>query len=368
MAESKGPTGYKRLELTRGAEPVTGGSVWPMLLEPVVAKRRQIAWAVLASVVVAVCVFSLLPNRYMSTARILPESRQSGFSGVLSRYSAGILESAGLGGRALSEDESALYVEILKSDYVKDDVLEHFYDIPKARPVPLTLYDYLKVEVREQAYEKLGELVQMSKDNRTGIVTVTAETTQPELSAQVATQMVSALARYNATQRKTALAEVERFLAEKLEGSADELHESEEALAQFQSRNRNYVGADDPELARDLGRLERDLELKTATYMTLNQQYLLARIEAQKEVPSFQFLDRPRPATTKSGPHRIRGTLAAAFATALLLVGSLVSLRWLKLVLGPGDAVILKSMASEVTGDVAWVLNRVKHLSHHARS
>ena len=136
----------------------------------------------------------------------------------------------------------------------------------------------------------------------------------------------------------------------------------------FRSRNRNYAAADDPDLAKDLGRLERDLELKTAIYMTLNQQYLLARIEAQKDVPSFQMLDRPRPATVKSGPHRIKGTLAAGLAAALFCVGSLVAIRWLKLVLEPADATKLGSMVSEVKADLKRAVHRVNLFSGHARS
>ena len=199
-------------------------------------------------------------------------------------------------------------------------------------------------------------------DSRTGIVSVTAETTYPHLSAQIVEEFTSALSEYNSTHRKTVLVDVQHFLADRLDESNESLMRAEETLAVFRANNRNYAGSDNPELARDLGRLTRDVALKNEIYLTLNQQYLMVRLEAQKEVPAFQVLDHPRPATVKSGPARMRGTLLVALSVVVFSIGTLVAWRWITLLVGPDESRLIKSMATEITGDISLAFAKVRRL------
>ena len=61
----------------------------------------------------------------------------------------------------------------------------------------------------------------------------------------------------------------------------------------------------DIQLQLELERLMRDVEIQTQVFITLQQQYELARIEEVKETPSVVTLDLGKPAIRKEKPKRI---------------------------------------------------------------
>jgi len=73
-------------------------------------------------------------------------------------------------------------------------------------------------------------------------------------------------------------------------------------LKVFRERNRNIQQS--PQLQLELGRLMREVEIKTQVYITLQQQYELARIEEVKETPSVVILDEGKVAVQKDKPKR----------------------------------------------------------------
>ena len=82
----------------------------------------------------------------------------------------------------------------------------------------------------------------------------------------------------------------------------EQLTESEDALKVFRERNRSIVGS--PQLQLEIERLMREVEIQTQVYITLQQQYELARINEVKETPSVVILDEGKPAVGKDKPKR----------------------------------------------------------------
>ena len=70
--------------------------------------------------------------------------------------------------------------------------------------------------------------------------------------------------------------------------------------------------------------LLREVEVKTQVYLTLAQQYEISTIQAKKEIPIVQILDRARPPSLKSGPARLKitilGLLAGIIISSLLVI------------------------------------------------
>jgi uncharacterized protein involved in exopolysaccharide biosynthesis len=61
---------------------------------------------------------------------------------------------------------------------------------------------------------------------------------------------------------------------------------------------------DSPQLQLELERLMRDVEIQTQVFITLQQQYELARIEEVKETPSVIILDKGMPSVGIYKPKR----------------------------------------------------------------
>ena len=100
-----------------------------------------------------------------------------------------------------------------------------------------------------------------------------------------------------------------------------ELKRTEEELQEFRQRNRNV--SESPELQMELERLMREVEIQTQVYITLQQQYELARIEEVKETPSVIILDGGKPAVKKDKPNR-KSILAIS-----MLLGGLIAIGYI---------------------------------------
>ena len=103
----------------------------------------------------------------------------------------------------------------------------------------------------------------------------------------------------------------------------EQLAEFEEVLKVFRERNRSIMESSQFQL--ELERLMRDVEIQTQTYITLQQQYELARIEEVKETPSVIILDKGKPAVEKDKPKRkliviIATLLGGMFASGVTLL------------------------------------------------
>ena len=99
----------------------------------------------------------------------------------------------------------------------------------------------------------------------------------------------------------------------------EKLTDFEEAVKVFRERNRSII--ESPQLQLELGRLMREVEIKTQVYITLQKQYELARIDEVKETPSVIIIDKGVPAYQKDKPKRkLIVILASIFG---LITGSL---------------------------------------------
>ena len=74
-----------------------------------------------------------------------------------------------------------------------------------------------------------------------------------------------------------------------------------------------------PEVALEYARLLRDVEVQTAIYELLTEQYEQAKIMEVKDTPTVQFLDRAYPAERKTYPKR--GAMVVFCAVSSVLVG-----------------------------------------------
>ena len=335
------------------------------------SNRRRLAKAAVVGLVFATAIAFLIPKRYQSTAELMPpdQSMSSGTAmlAALSSRVGGNL--AGMAESALGmKTTGALFVGILKSDTVKDDLIRKF-DLQK-------LYGTRYIE---DARKKLAAKTDVSEDRQSGIITIGVTDHDPQRAAAMAQEYINQL-NWVVTHLSTSAAHRERvFLDNRLKQVKADLESAERNFSQFASRKGaidvpaqgkamvtaaaslqgqliaaeselqglkqiytdNNVrvrsvqarvnelrtalrgmagkGADENSSAGQLYPSIRELPLLGMTYAdllrrtkvqeaifeTLTQQDELAKVQEAKEVPSVKVLDPPRVPQKKSFPPRL---------------------------------------------------------------
>ncbi len=307
---------------------------------------------------VVVAVYSLMiSNRYTSRASILPTGTVDQMSELKSL--------AGISSIMMSEENSsALFPVILRSELVRDALLAQTYSFQhKRQSVELTLTEYFDTAERDQLRHELGEITTITADKKTGVIELTVETRYPGLSQAVLQAYIEHLERYNLHKRRSQARNNAQYLARQLEQATDELTAIEDSLCAFQLANANWSMTSDPEILRELGRLQREVEIKNTTRLYLVQQLESAKLEAQKDVPIVRILDHPSRPTRKSGPSRSRmvffGGLGAFLFLSFYLIGYEIFTRRAKQ--HDREAyLVFRSELNDAMADSSRILNLVK--------
>ncbi|MCP4704393.1 MAG: hypothetical protein GY865_07265, partial [candidate division Zixibacteria bacterium] len=124
--------------------------------------------------------------------------------------------------------------------------------------------------------------------------------------------------------RRSNAKESELYLERELNDRAEILAESEKALEEFQKVNRDWYVSNDPEILMNLARHKRNIEINSQTYLLLREQYEMARLTVQKDVPIVRILDQPSLPTLKSSPRRSLIIILSGMATFILVFGFIV--------------------------------------------
>jgi len=139
-------------------------------------------------------------------------------------------------------------------------------------------------------------------EGKTGLISVYVLMEESEISAQIANFIYEGVVELtNVNHNEKATLNREFIEGRQLEVKA-QLIAFEDALKVFRERNRSIM--DSPQLQLEVERLLRDVEIQTQVFITLQQQYELARIEEVKETPSVVVLDKGFPSVYKDSPRR----------------------------------------------------------------
>jgi uncharacterized protein involved in exopolysaccharide biosynthesis len=280
---------------------------------------RRITVLVLGAMLLAAIIVILIPNKYRSDASILPTGTQDNLSALKML--------AGFSGTGLDMDEnsSALYPNILESNQLRDAIIAHKYitgDEPDQETV--TLKEYFDDDKPERLREALGDLTRVEVDAETGIIFISVTTPDPSFSQQILTQTLAELENYNLNIRKSQAKESELYLERELKNQEQILAESEDSLLSFQKTNMDWYATSDPEILMTLGRLKQDIEINAQTYALLREQYEMARLTAQKDVPIVRVLDSPSLPTMKCSPLRVVTVILTGMIAFVLSFGFFV--------------------------------------------
>jgi len=140
---------------------------------------------------------------------------------------------------------------------------------------------------------------------------------EPKIAADMANTMYPAILDFTVETHGIQASLNREFIEGRQIEVKEQLTEFEDALKVFRERNRSIM--ESPQLQLEIERLMREVEIQTQVYITLQQQYELARIEEVKETPSVVILDEGKPAVEKEKPKRVSLVIISA------IIGQLVS-------------------------------------------
>lgn len=263
------------------------------------------------------------------TARVtmLPQSESSDV-GVLGRLAS--FAGTPLGG---SDSYEGLYLEILRSDRLIKDLLDHnwetsgsdgittlykFFDVDQSDPVAVQQFkDKLRNEVIHFYREKLNGFMVLK-------VTIPRD---PSLAAEMANFLVERLDNYNREFRTLKARRQREFVDSRLAQVERELTDAELSRAEFAASNKGYSSS--PELMRQLGELEREVQAQTSIWIELRRQLEMAKIDEHKEIVSVDVLDAAAAPAIPSNGGRARMAFAGLVVGGILgFLAAAVRAQW----------------------------------------
>ena len=347
----------------------------------VLAKRKRVVLGIpFIAAIVAAIISLLLPNIYTATTRILPPQQSaSAASALLSQLGGAVGGLTGVAGGALGiRNPNDLYVGMLKSRTVSDNLIAHF-DLNR-------LYDQ---ELQSNTRKMLEGRTSIGA-GRDGIITIEVDDKDPKRAAELANAYVDELMKLAKILAVTEASQRRLFFERQLVQAKDNLITAEIAarqglqkggLAQVDAQGRSmievtarlraqisakevqlgamrtFAAEGNPELQRtqdelqalrrELGRIEgsvpvaaagkggeaghagldnlgrlRDVKYYEFLYELLAKQYELAKIDEAKDATIIQVMDKAIEPDHKSKPRRSLIVLLSAF------VALVVSILW----------------------------------------
>ena len=251
----------------------------------------------------------VLPNKYTAVATILPGDASGKGQGALGQMAAAAaavgIASPGQEGPDLS------YIDVMNSRTIGKKVLLANYTFDQQEYVlghwdhhEETLYAYLKVKSLDQGYRKLKSMITLARDIKTKLITVTVITRSPQLSCEIAGNIVHELDLFMATKNRNKGGAKAIFIATRLEKAQIDYGNAEKSCMLFASEHRNYFTSNDPLIRLEGQKLDHDLRVREQVVTTLTLSLEQALVDEKNDMPIVNVLDEPSVPADKSAPSR----------------------------------------------------------------
>jgi len=186
--------------------------------------KKMIFWTCLVTFILTCGITLVMPNIYASTARILPsQNDKGGLSSVLG----GMSGLAALAGVPVGGGSGELYVGMMKSRSIEDVIIDKF-----------NLMEVYGQESRVRTYVALEKAVSISIGKDDGIIAVTVEDKDPQRAAAMANSYVDELKKLNIKLNLNSAGRERIFLENRLALVKVDLAKAEDALKDFQEKNK----------------------------------------------------------------------------------------------------------------------------------
>jgi tyrosine-protein kinase Etk/Wzc len=333
--------------------------------------QKMLLYATLGAALLTAGITLLMPNIYTATTLILAtEEDKAGMGAMMAQL--GGLASIATGGSLGGPTKTELYVSMLKSETVRDTIIDRF-----------KLLDVYKAKFRADVYKDLNSKAMISAGKKDGIITIAVSDKDPQRAAEMANSYVEELGKIAAGLSMSGAGKNRLFLEERLATAKTELARAGDDLKAFQAKNkmlnvteqakasiegvallkgqlavqevqlaamqRQYTEASQevkrarvaienlrgqiarleggggnssipsvgsiPQLGQDYLRLMRDAKIQETMVELLTKQYEMARFTESKDLSPFQVLQKAKVPERKSKPARAKTVILLTVTT-----------------------------------------------------
>ena len=267
---------------------------------------------------------------YQSTTTMYPAIESESSGGILGSSIKGLAESYGLMG--LGSAPTYNIPDIVLSRRIKKNIilsnwqsnafpdssnLIKFWEIDKPNKFsPFIILDVFKSLIPsgqgfstsadklhlENAIEKLQRLISVSEE-QSGLIVVSVLMEDPNLAASITNYIADYVKEFISIEQEKEAIKQKEFIYDQMLSAKSDLSDSELKLTNFFKKYPLALG--NPDLQLQQGRLTREIEENQAVYITLRQQYEIAKIEAEEDKLFINILDTGDVAVRKSKPKRL---------------------------------------------------------------
>jgi uncharacterized protein involved in exopolysaccharide biosynthesis len=287
------------------------GNVLSLMLRT--ARRdARLLLAVIIPLPVLVAAASLLSDRqYSVSAAFIPQEPPSAAQGL-----SALTSQLGLSGGRVNIGPQ-FYADLLTSSPFLREVSRTRYDVPGFRG---SLVEYFEMEGDSlrallDTQKQLTAVLDVVSNRNTGVVKIRVRTKNPALSLSVVQRFLALTNDFNLNRRQTSGRNERRFLEHRVQVSRASLNEAERALLGFDQQNRV---ASTPQIQWERQRLEREVNLRSATLITIAQQLEMARTDEIRDTPVIVVVERPEDSLEPVARGTVTKTLLAAIVAGCL--------------------------------------------------
>ena len=172
-----------------------------------------------------------------------------------------------------------------------------------------------------ETVKHLRDRINASIDQRSGVITISAEFSDPFVTAQIAEFTVNYLVDYITKYRIEKAHKDLAFVKDRYAEKEREFYQAQQALARFRDANRNIVTA---AAQTEEQRLQGQYNLAFNVYNSLAQQFEQALIKVQEETPVIKILEPVQVPNERSKPRRSLIMVISVFLGVFWSIGIIV--------------------------------------------
>ncbi len=172
----------------------------------------------------------------------------------------------------------------------------------------------------KETYEAILELDGLIsvKEEISGLISVTVLMEDPKLASDIANYIAEYVKSFISVEQKREASRNKVFVEQQMEDAKGQLEISEDSLTEF--RKNHPLRLDTPSIEMMRERLQSSVEENRAVYITLRQQFEIAKIDEAKERLLINILDTAEPAVKKAKPKRTLIVILSFFFGILLSI------------------------------------------------
>ena len=313
--------GYPQKEITNSGTVLDLDifSLWEILRKK---KKFIIKWT--SSITLIFLVYSLVATPfYESKISLYPAGLLAEAGSVFNDNLQGIAETFGLGG--MRGNQTFNIPDIIYSRKLKKSIVLNKWDNQlfqekvnlikyweldqikwySIKPIVIKMIPFLASEGDKEKKQLFAGIEQLAKlirvdETGSGLIEVSVLMEEPQLAADIANYISDFVKDFVSFEQGKEAKRNLKFIHNQLTSSKEDLENSEQELTQFKEKF-SYTN---PSLDEMRGRLARNIESNLQVYITLRQQYELAKIEEARDHLLVTVLDEAEASVLKKKPQR----------------------------------------------------------------